>query len=306
MNEIFHLRFTVIGSIYAQPHTGQAGRIEIATEKDSFEIGPVVCTTFVQDPDDDKPRSRVNNPNRGPFNTAGDWLASIAEYELAYTRQYPEEALEESIFVPLNSSSQEEQLQDAQTALEQFIGFVRVSCEPQGSLTDEFAFLHHDLRLSNVYINPDNGDITGIMDWEAAHSAPLWACARLPSWVEDPHCEEVENRLEGESLTKNLSQVDDRADNSPPDITRRLVSVRNDNQKLRDIFLDTVSEQWRMAYEYGRHWRSFQEICSLSWVAWAEPGMKRRIEMYQKQALQHPGFPLVEGSLQPINVHYTN
>lgn len=296
LSEIFHLRFKAIGSLYAQPR--EVGDSEIASEKASFDIGPVVCTTLVRDPDDDAPRSRVIKPNRGPFHLAGDWLASIAEYELAYTRQHPGEALEENIFVHPRFSSQEEQLLAAQASLEQVIDIARVYCGPKGPLTDEFALLHHDFRLSNIHVNPDTGNITGIIDWEATHSAPLWACARMPSWIEDTQYEGlVEDGFEGmmRSVSLSSSSTDIQADDL--ELSANSTSAHYERKRLRNIFLDSVSEEWRTAYESGRHWRTFQEMCSLTWIAWVEDSMKQRIVMYQKQATQYPGIPLNEDSI---------
>lgn len=37
-----------------------------------------------------------------------------------------------------------------------------------------YTFTHGDLTIVNIMVNPDNGDLTGILDWENAGYWPVW------------------------------------------------------------------------------------------------------------------------------------
>lgn len=118
LSEIFNLHVSAIGSLYlrsaqiAVPPKPEQSSLSIlarntikcfaatAAPDVDFKIGPLVCTALVSCADDDFPRSPVADPYgdfRGPFTSAGSWLASLPLRELAYTREYPHEALEESV-----------------------------------------------------------------------------------------------------------------------------------------------------------------------------------------------------------------
>ncbi|KAI4616007.1 hypothetical protein J4E83_006676 [Alternaria metachromatica] len=48
---------------------------------------------------------------------------------------------------------------------------------------EEFVLHHHSLHASNILVD-SNSSLTGISDWECAHTAPLWLACQLPSFLE--------------------------------------------------------------------------------------------------------------------------
>ena len=59
--------------------------------------------------------------------------------------------------------------------------------KPPISLEDRetFHFAHGDLHDDNILINPDTGEITGVIDWEMANFRPPWLAAVAGGWFND-------------------------------------------------------------------------------------------------------------------------
>jgi Phosphotransferase enzyme family len=51
--------------------------------------------------------------------------------------------------------------------------------------TSNFRFSHGDLHDGNIFIDPQSGAITGIIDWESAAFRPLWAEVCGVGWFEE-------------------------------------------------------------------------------------------------------------------------
>lgn len=257
MSEIFTLRFHEIGSLYADPDNPE-----------DVVVGPVVCTTLYGDPQGEEGRPYVHNVERGPFPTVGLWLSSIPKHELAFMDEHRDFALSEALDYSDTDTMQE--FERARHALQELSELALTYCGPLGRLTQEFSLHHHDFRLSNVHVDPSTGAIEGLLDWEATHTAALWACARLPAWLTEA----------GDSNVQN------------PDERRR----------LRAVFLDAASAEWREAFERGRDWRVFQNVCEFNWVVWGQERMLAKLAAYRVQAAQFPGVPVREGELQDLDL----
>jgi len=55
---------------------------------------------------------------------------------------------------------------------------------PEEEDDEEVFVLHHqDLHAANILVD-SNGELTGIFDWECAHTAPLWLACQLPQFLE--------------------------------------------------------------------------------------------------------------------------
>jgi hypothetical protein len=48
-----------------------------------------------------------------------------------------------------------------------------------------FRFAHADLSDANILLNPDTGEVTGILDWEMSGFRPAWLSAAAPTWFDD-------------------------------------------------------------------------------------------------------------------------
>ncbi|TBU59358.1 hypothetical protein BD310DRAFT_925391 [Dichomitus squalens] len=55
-----------------------------------------------------------------------------------------------------------------------------------GGAPEEFSIDCHDWNLENVFVDEnDNSQITCIIDWESTTTRPLWACAHVPSFLQN-------------------------------------------------------------------------------------------------------------------------
>lgn len=330
ISEVFSLRVESIGSLYVhKDHLKRAWKKSMKVFDKSiddtaleFEIGPVVCTLYCSDPEDEFPRSRVKDPTRGPFKSAGEWLSSLPGHELAFMREHYEEALEESVLLKTppdsndtvddNSHSKgrrQRQLEFARSSLSSLMDVAKSYCGPvadgpYGHLSTQFSLLHHDFQLSNLQVDPQTAQIMGILDWEATHSTPLWACARLPCWLADTSFVS-EQGADFRPLTRTDPRGNaDSAEEAPLRMSRcsarQAVPTADFEEvaELRNLFLERVSPEWREAYEVGRDWRQFQDICCLNWMSWTESSMRERIDLYRGQAAKYPGVPLNEEELE--------
>ncbi|PIL27600.1 hypothetical protein GSI_10751 [Ganoderma sinense ZZ0214-1] len=56
----------------------------------------------------------------------------------------------------------------------------------RGGAEELFSIDCHDLNLENVFVDEnDNSKITCIIDWESTTTRPLWACAHVPSFLQN-------------------------------------------------------------------------------------------------------------------------
>ncbi|KAM5533904.1 hypothetical protein V8D89_012444 [Ganoderma adspersum] len=56
----------------------------------------------------------------------------------------------------------------------------------RGGAEELFSIDCHDLNLENVFVDEnDNSKITCIIDWESTTARPLWACAHVPSFLQN-------------------------------------------------------------------------------------------------------------------------
>jgi len=52
---------------------------------------------------------------------------------------------------------------------------------PQGSLITTFQFSQGDLSEANIFLDPETGAVTGIIDWEISGFHPAWLTAAGPA-----------------------------------------------------------------------------------------------------------------------------
>jgi hypothetical protein len=112
----------------------------------------------------------------------------------------------------------------------------------------------------------ESGHVAGIIDFEGATIAPLWECALLPRWLQDP--DDPEGMYEGGSLACR--------------------------QTLRTRFLDKVGDgEWRRVYESGRPFRLLRNHLCWQMTVWATEEMKEWVNERLSWAKDHPGvgFP---------------
>ena len=59
---------------------------------------------------------------------------------------------------------------------------------PRVDAAAPFHFAHADLSRANLMVDPESGEITGLIDWEMAGFRPAWLCATSGTWFDDDSC----------------------------------------------------------------------------------------------------------------------
>ncbi len=115
----------------------------------------------------------------------------------------------------------------------------------------------------------ESGQVMGLIDFEGATISPLWECARLPRWLQDP--DDPESSYEG----------------GPPE----------SRQVLRECFLTRMRhlhEEWRMLSEHGKPFRLLSDRLQFEVGVWASKDMEIWVDNMLAWAKDHPGVGLVE------------
>lgn len=181
LSALYHLRFPTIGSIYMSSPSIPA------SNKSEFTIGPLVSMTYF-DEYDAHARQPNLNADRGPWKTASEWLVSIPAAELTWIEGHVPEELDRGIKEwDIDPGDVHERMRSGQVRLREFMKIASIySGVPEDESLSPYTFSlrQHDFRQSNFMINEHTGQVTGLIDFEATGTAPLWACAQMPSWLE--------------------------------------------------------------------------------------------------------------------------
>ncbi|RHZ46471.1 phosphotransferase family protein [Aspergillus thermomutatus] len=124
-----------------------------------FVIGPTTERSFWED------ERRGLDIDRGPWETAQQYLSAIAKREIALIRSSAKTPTAQEKHVRL---------------LEQFLTLLPHILPPEE--LSRPVLLHHDLHQDNIFVDDaDPTKISSIIDWQAVYSAPLFMQARFPS-----------------------------------------------------------------------------------------------------------------------------
>jgi hypothetical protein len=113
-----------------------------------------------------------------------------------------------------------------------------------------------------------SGCVTGIIDFEGTTISPLWECALLPRWLQDP--DDPESSFEGGSPKERCI--------------------------LRTVFLQHIEDvEWCAAYNHGKPFRQLTDRLHFQVGLWASADMKAWIDKRLDWAKNHPGVGIPEG-----------
>jgi len=139
----------------------------IDDHRNVVNIGPINDITFLDYPHQVPPQFC------GPFNSERQFIQAFAFLGQPPTREggkLGRWAFEKVI-----------EVYDAIKQLQQPPSKSHISLEER----ETFHFAHGDLSDANILINPDTGEITGIIDWEMAGFRPPWLAAVAGGWFDD-------------------------------------------------------------------------------------------------------------------------
>ncbi|GFF30235.1 hypothetical protein IFM58399_02517, partial [Aspergillus lentulus] len=186
----FDIPFGSIGSIYFKkdvPPELQAALYSASAQnnRDSemFCIGPTADYMFWYG------KRAGLNLYRGPWNDPKKYLASIAEKEIEWTRQYGKPV---QLDFPHNGVFPgEKSPEDYLCLLDNYLTLAPylLPKEPDNPLNRP-TLRHPDLNPNNIFISPDSGAISCIIDWQHATVEPRLLVAGHPRAFENPDPEQ--------------------------------------------------------------------------------------------------------------------
>ncbi|KAF7173882.1 hypothetical protein CNMCM5623_006128 [Aspergillus felis] len=136
-----------------------------------FVIGPTTERSFWED------EKRGLDIDRGPWETAQQYLSAVANREIALIRNLGSNNSRD--IASLSAKAPPARDKHVQL-IEQFLTLLP-HILPPGELSSP-VLLHHDLHSDNIFVDDaDPAKISSIIDWQAVYSAPLFMQARFPS-----------------------------------------------------------------------------------------------------------------------------
>lgn len=266
---MFELRFDRAGALYLS-----------SPPEDDVYVGPIVSVPFYRAADGivrvaeaEPPLHTELSQYRGPFSNTSDYLQSFLHAELHVLSHHRSVVLSE-----LGEQEADQELAASRLELgERILRKARELCsvypgnnQPGGAISTSmkpFSIHLDDFRLSNIMIDEKSGDVTSLIDFEGATIAPLWECAVIPAWIQDP--DDQEGGYEG--------------------------GPAEDRERLREIFCKVMdSREWSVLYEQGKLFRHFRLWLSLQVSCWASEGMEEWVDKRFAWAKLHPGVALPE------------
>ncbi|KZF26474.1 kinase-like protein [Xylona heveae TC161] len=206
--KFFDIPFGSIGSIYFKKdvpselqgalYATKAGSSQ-ASEANTFCIGPTADYMFWYG------RRAGLDIYRGPWNNPKEYLESIATKEIEWTRRYGNPV--ELDFPHNGVFPGEKQPEDYVRLLEKYLALAPYLLpKDTDSPLNRPTLRHPDLNPNNIFISPDSGAISCIIDWQHTTIEPRLLVAGYPRAFENldleqsPHLKEPSLPLEYETL----------------------------------------------------------------------------------------------------------
>ncbi|PKY03575.1 kinase-like protein [Aspergillus campestris IBT 28561] len=172
--------FAAYGSLYykdTHPHGRNIIDRDAAMDDEvisKFELGPTTERSFWED------EKKELDLDRGSWNSAQEYLSAVAKREIAIIRSpCSRKTKGNPISSRIISSRPDIHVQH----LEQFLAVLAYILPPEE--LSRPVLLHHDLHAGNIFVDhADPTKISGIIDWQTAHTAPLFMQAKFPSIIE--------------------------------------------------------------------------------------------------------------------------
>ena len=218
--QLLEHRFQKIGNVYRQG--------------DDFVVDRLTTTIFFQGD------HITQNVARGPFTSSHEWLKT--RLQLVVTDQQR----------ILSYSCDEDEIEDAEFAhnlAKKLLELLPTVFLSNSSASEPTVLFHDNLSMQNIWVN-EQGQLSGIMDWEAVSAVPLWRACQLPQMFEDRIREE---KPEKENYAADSDEEDDKDDDGL------------DNEGITDLYWEHLLE-----YELTQLRRVFvqeMEKVNRDWVA---------------------------------------
>ncbi|PGH15814.1 hypothetical protein AJ79_02195 [Helicocarpus griseus UAMH5409] len=219
--KLFDIPFSSIGNVYFKrdlPSDLQAplyseGRAQDAS-LEAFCIGPIADYMFSYG------KRAGLDIYRGPWKNPKDYLRSIAEKEIEWTRRYGKPV---ALDFPHNGLIPGEQDPKEYIALlEKYLALVPYLLPEDASHPFNQPTLRHpDLNPNNILISPETGAVTCIIDWQHTILEPRLLAAGYPRAFENPDVNESTD-LEEPTLPPEYDSLDAEEKAEADELYRRL------------------------------------------------------------------------------------
>ncbi|KZF23492.1 phosphotransferase enzyme family protein [Xylona heveae TC161] len=169
-------KFENIGSIYYERDLVDSQDKFPATAYSGFVVGPTTDRKFLEDG-----RRKVKT-DKGPWNTAKEYILSSARRERACIQQSIKFPKPEGIFGGPRSYTP-----TAAAKLAVLDDFEKVASYllPKDSAVHIPVLWHPDLHYDNIFVDSANpAKVLSIIDWQSVHVAPLFQQASTPAFLE--------------------------------------------------------------------------------------------------------------------------
>ncbi|KAK6507837.1 hypothetical protein TWF481_006259 [Arthrobotrys musiformis] len=159
------LQFSSIGNVFECGGYENAPGMEKSPKPSKFSVDRIVSMTFFWN-------QRLSQPvNRGPFASSAEWFTSrlqLVDFEC-------NQVLESEVADEDDKADAVRFKSVAQRLLNQIPQFVPAN--------EKFVLHHDDINAGNLLVDPDTGDLTGIVDWECVSVLPAWKSCQLPCFL---------------------------------------------------------------------------------------------------------------------------
>ncbi|KAH6860900.1 kinase-like domain-containing protein [Alternaria rosae] len=239
--QLFQQRFNRLGNLYPANELSQLSTSDMdnitflgpdaSIRSTQLALGKIVSAPFFWGKHID------HNVPRGPYKHSRDWLSAQLQLNL----------------LDLNDESNRETSDEikrsddkAKNRAQRLLDLLPKNFPEEEEEEEVFVLHHHNLHAASMLVD-ENGELTGISDWECAHTAPLWLACQSPKILE---------------LSGSTASV-----SNPNPIQREIAEERNAEYdtkvKLRQVFLEemqSVCPEWVEVHQSNQLKVGFEQV----------------------------------------------
>lgn len=269
--QLFGYKFSTLGNIFVTPETRLvAKRLLPSTRstdiRESLQgpqillpaLGQMVSLIFFWGD------HVTQNVPKGPFTNSKDWI--LSRLTLILTDQ-------ERILKTSEDDDEIEDAKDAKDLAERLLKLLPDIFPADGSPAEQSVIFHNDLSMQNILVDND-GNITGIVDWECVSALPLWRSCDFPGFIKGRYRDEKPERDQyspDDAGEHAVETGEDYLDNEGVDSLYWEHLLEYELTILRDIFLKEMcntAPEWMEELRKGTEKADFDlavQNCDSGW-----------------------------------------
>jgi aminoglycoside phosphotransferase (APT) family kinase protein len=216
--KLFEIHFSATGSLYFKKDVLSSLQAplyanQLAPEENEFCIGPIADYMFWYG------RRAGINLHRGPWKNHVEYLQTIAQKEMIWTQRYGK-AMEPDF--PHNALGLGVQCPDDYLKLLESYQLLTAHLLPKDHAHpfNQPTLRHPDLTPGNIFITPETGRISCLIDWQHAIIQPQLLAAGYPRAFENPD-DDMSPELVGPQLPEDLESLPEEEQMAARELYRR-------------------------------------------------------------------------------------